>query len=95
MVKANKKVAAFVNGALLVSLLLLFAINMAEGKLFGVGYLKSTLRCETVYGVQSGNTCFKVQQQFNLTAEEFGGINPNLDCDNLFVGQWLCVNGTA
>ncbi|KAL5977015.1 hypothetical protein ACLOJK_021353 [Asimina triloba] len=29
------------------------------------------------------------------TAEDFCAINPNLDCDNLFVGQWLCVAGSA
>ncbi|OAY81367.1 hypothetical protein ACMD2_16479 [Ananas comosus] len=52
-----------------------------------------TLSCNAVYGVRSGDTCFAIAQQFNLTIGSFSDINPNLDCDKLFVGQWLCING--
>ena len=51
--------------------------------------------CDAVFGVGSGDTCFVVAQLFNLTADEFSTINPNLNCESLFVGQWLCVDGTV
>ncbi|THF94201.1 hypothetical protein TEA_029971 [Camellia sinensis var. sinensis] len=51
--------------------------------------------CDTVYGVEIGDTCFSVTQQFNLTTEFFTEINPNLVCDKVFVGQWLCIVGSA
>ncbi|KAJ0985267.1 hypothetical protein J5N97_003623 [Dioscorea zingiberensis] len=61
----------------------------------GVTFKTSSPECDSVFGVQSGDTCFSVSQQFNLTSEEFNGINPNIDCLKIFVGQWLCVAGTA
>lgn len=51
--------------------------------------------CNAVYGVVSGDTCFAVTKMFNLTTKFFDSINPNLECDTLFVGQWLCVGGKA
>lgn len=59
------------------------------------GILKpATLTCDAVYSVQSGDTCFGVAQMFNLSTEFFDSINPNLNCTALFVGQWLCLDGT-
>lgn len=58
------------------------------------GILKPpTLKCDSVYGVKSGDTCFGVAQMFNLSTEFFDAINPNLNCTALFVGQWLCLDG--
>ncbi|EXB30589.1 hypothetical protein L484_002780 [Morus notabilis] len=61
----------------------------------GIGKSESRVpKCDSVYGVQSGDTCFEVTQMFNLTTAFFGSVNPNLNCTALFVGQWLCTAGT-
>ncbi|KAI6703859.1 hypothetical protein NL676_012995 [Syzygium grande] len=49
------------------------------------------LKCKSVYGVKSGDNCLSVANMFNLTPEAFSSFNPNLNCDALFVGQWLCT----
>ncbi|KAG8365459.1 hypothetical protein BUALT_Bualt18G0107000 [Buddleja alternifolia] len=54
----------------------------------------STLSCDTVVGVQSGDTCFGIAETFNLTTTLFDAINPNLNCTSIFVGQWLCIDGS-
>lgn len=53
-----------------------------------------TLKCESVYGVKTGDTCFEIAQTFSVPIEFFDSINPNLNCTALFVGQWVCLNGT-
>ncbi|KAK1303802.1 hypothetical protein QJS10_CPB11g01011 [Acorus calamus] len=75
---------------------LLFVISDCRMTL-KLGFVKpaSVPECFSVYGVESGDTCFFIGQEFNLTAAEFGAINPNLECDKLFPGQWLCVVGRA
>ncbi|KAI6703855.1 hypothetical protein NL676_012991 [Syzygium grande] len=49
--------------------------------------------CTSVYGVKSGDTCFAVEQMFHLTPAKFEEFNPNLNCEALFVGEWLCTGG--
>ncbi|MFS7934195.1 putative LysM domain-containing protein [Helianthus anomalus] len=49
--------------------------------------------CTSVVGVKSGDTCFDIAQKFKLSTKLFNSINPNLDCDKLFVGEWICVEG--
>ncbi|KAF7847924.1 hypothetical protein BT93_L2450 [Corymbia citriodora subsp. variegata] len=51
------------------------------------------VECTSMYGVKSGDTCIAVEQIFHLTTAEFEEINPNLNCEALFVGQWLCIKG--
>ncbi|KAL1809080.1 hypothetical protein DCAR_0728615 [Daucus carota subsp. sativus] len=51
--------------------------------------------CDSVTGVSSGDTCFSIAQSFALSTDEFNSINPNVNCAALFVGQWLCVVGSA
>lgn len=60
----------------------------------GVGK-KSSLVCKKVYSAESGDNCFSVAQTFNLTTEFFSALNPNLSCVKIFVGQWLCIKGSA
>ncbi|KAJ4837051.1 hypothetical protein Tsubulata_011147 [Turnera subulata] len=93
MAKSSTKTAFLLNLVLMVSVLLAF--SLVESRLFGIGFPKSSPTCFSVYGVQSGDTCFAVEQSFNLTTEAFNAINPNLECKKLFVGQWLCVSGSA
>ncbi|KAL1834256.1 hypothetical protein ACET3Z_003907 [Daucus carota] len=51
--------------------------------------------CDTVFGVRKGDTCFDIGQNFKLSAHDFNCINPNVNCAALFVGQWVCISGTA
>uniref|UniRef100_A0A7N0VC60 LysM domain-containing protein n=1 Tax=Kalanchoe fedtschenkoi TaxID=63787 RepID=A0A7N0VC60_KALFE len=50
--------------------------------------------CEKVFGVRNGDTCFEITQLFNLSTSFFELMNPNLVCNKLFVGEWVCVGGT-
>lgn len=49
--------------------------------------------CSKLYGALEGDTCFDIIQLFNTTTEHFNALNPNIDCDKIFVGQWLCLDG--
>lgn len=50
--------------------------------------------CTTVYNVDTGDTCDNIIQSFDVKAEDFASFNPNLNCDDLFVGEYVCINGT-
>ncbi|TMW81532.1 hypothetical protein EJD97_009090 [Solanum chilense] len=50
--------------------------------------------CTRIYAAQAGDTCESLIEFFDLNAQVFNDINPNLNCDNIFVGEWLCTNGT-
>ncbi|KAF2296244.1 hypothetical protein GH714_037028 [Hevea brasiliensis] len=95
MARFSTQAAMFVKLIVLVSLL--FMISAAECRQIGIGFRdgKSTAECDSVYGAEDGNTCESVAQKFKLTLEFFTSINPNLNCDDIFVGQWLCIDGTA
>ncbi|KAI6704924.1 hypothetical protein NL676_007886 [Syzygium grande] len=76
---------------------LLLGVSMAENRLIkGFRFLaaNSAPKCDKAFGRSAADTCFSVGQMFNLTSDVFNSINPNLNCDTLFVGQWLCVQGT-
>ncbi|CAN6719280.1 unnamed protein product [Malus baccata var. baccata] len=60
----------------------------------GFGGVKATARCQKVYGVEAGDTCNGIMAKFKLTAHFFA-INPNINCNTIFVGQWLCIAGTT
>ncbi|KAF8766126.1 hypothetical protein HU200_007623 [Digitaria exilis] len=45
------------------------------------------LVCDKVYGVQKHETCFAVSQAEGLSLKKFLRFNPNINCDNLFIGQ--------
>ncbi|XP_038712837.1 lysM domain-containing protein ARB_03438-like [Tripterygium wilfordii] len=49
--------------------------------------------CVTFYGVESGNTCDSIIDYYKSNAEAFYHYNPNINCEDLFIGQWVCVNG--
>lgn len=50
--------------------------------------------CRRIYAAQAGDTCESIIELFNLTDQDFNSNNPNLNCDKIFVGEWLCTNGT-
>ncbi|KAF8031397.1 hypothetical protein BT93_D0561 [Corymbia citriodora subsp. variegata] len=53
---------------------------------------KVDAQCHSVYGVQGDESCDDVMLKFNLNYATFRVFNINLDCSNLYSGQWLCVN---
>jgi hypothetical protein len=53
------------------------------------------LTCSTVHGVQEGETCFSVAQGAGLTQDDFLGFNPNINCEKVFIGQWVCLKAAA
>ncbi|KVH96602.1 Peptidoglycan-binding lysin domain-containing protein [Cynara cardunculus var. scolymus] len=90
---AYNKASMLLSCILLLSFALL--ISVGESK---VSFHKSLKRqpvlvCNKIYGTQAGDTCFSIIQAFHLTTTAFSTINPNLNCDKVFVGEWLCVNG--
>ncbi|OQU87676.1 hypothetical protein SORBI_3003G318100 [Sorghum bicolor] len=56
---------------------------------------KSELTCNKVHGVQEGETCYCLAQGVGLTLDNFLSFNPNICCDNLFIGQWVCLDATS
>ncbi|KAG6520795.1 hypothetical protein ZIOFF_017855 [Zingiber officinale] len=92
---ANNASARFYILAIVVALLLTFS-SSAEGRLGQVPSPASPAPiCDDVHGAVEGDTCFAVAQEFNLTPAQFSAINPNINCDKVFIGQWLCIKGTA
>ncbi|CAJ1936332.1 unnamed protein product [Sphenostylis stenocarpa] len=49
--------------------------------------------CNGIHGVEEGETCTSIFQGFKLDERQFLDINPNINCNLIFVGQWVCVNG--
>ncbi|KAM5546581.1 hypothetical protein ABKV19_002390 [Rosa sericea] len=81
---------------LLLVVSLLVIISVAESKRLAVGFAgkkASALVCNAIYGAEEGDTCSLVAEMFNLSLDSFLAINPNINCDSFFVGQWLCVDG--
>ncbi|KAL4188949.1 hypothetical protein AMTRI_Chr08g162970 [Amborella trichopoda] len=64
---------------------------LSKAWIFRMGLASQTLDCDKVFVVRQNDTCFSVTQLFNLTQTVYEGLNPNLNCDKLFVGQWLCI----
>ncbi|KAM7522297.1 hypothetical protein LguiA_012199 [Lonicera macranthoides] len=71
---------------------------MAENRQIGTfGFKKIdavTVTCNTVYATAEGDTCVAVAEEFNLPDDYFLALNPNINCADIFVGQWLCIDGT-
>ncbi|ONI18654.1 hypothetical protein PRUPE_3G230400 [Prunus persica] len=95
MAKAGSKMALILNLILVLSLVLM--ISIAESRQVGIGFggKKPAAVCAAVYGAEEGDTCTSVSEMFNLSLDFFLSINPNINCDNFFVGQWLCTAGSA
>ncbi|KAJ8561116.1 hypothetical protein K7X08_027306 [Anisodus acutangulus] len=94
MARSSNQAAKKFHLALFLSFLLI-AVAVESKQIAITGKSNATLVCNSTYGAELGDTCFDVAQKFKLTAVEFGALNPNLYCDNIFVGQWLCVAGFA
>ncbi|NLW08222.1 MAG: LysM peptidoglycan-binding domain-containing protein [Clostridia bacterium] len=46
------------------------------------------------YTIRSGDTCWGLAQRFNTTVEAIIAANPGINCDNLQIGQVICIPGT-
>ncbi|KIK57055.1 carbohydrate-binding module family 50 protein [Collybiopsis luxurians FD-317 M1] len=70
----------------------LFAMVTALGAILGANVLAQT-SCEATYTVVSGDNCVAIASKFNVTYDALVAANPAVDaqCDNLFVGQKLCI----
>lgn len=55
----------------------------------------SALICSKIYGANIGDTCFSIMQQFSVSAKDFTTFNPNLNCEKMFVGEWICLDGSS
>ncbi|CAL4954198.1 unnamed protein product [Urochloa decumbens] len=51
----------------------------------------SPLICKIAYGIKERETCFAVAQTTGLPLKKFLRFNPNINCNNLFIGQWVCL----
>ncbi|CAO2166631.1 unnamed protein product [Urochloa humidicola] len=69
--------------ALVIAFLLAAAVTLAGADL---------LICLKPYGIKENETCFAVAQTTGLGLDTFLRFNPNINCNNLFVGQWVCLN---
>ncbi|KAK4355876.1 hypothetical protein RND71_024847 [Anisodus tanguticus] len=80
--------------AMLFSIVLLFllSISMSESSW---NWTNSALICSKIYGANIGDTCFSIMQQFSVTSEAFTTLNPNINCDKMFVGEWICLDGSS
>ncbi|KAK1583059.1 hypothetical protein Q3G72_020670 [Acer saccharum] len=72
---------------LVLMIALIFSFTMAN-----FGFLDGKASCEKVYVVRSGDTCTAITQMFKLSPVTFDSINPNLNCNELSPGQWICVS---
>ncbi|PWA52534.1 lysM domain-containing protein [Artemisia annua] len=87
---------AIINNKAIICLLFAFALvsmmSTTESKRNSF-FTPAVLVCNSVIGVKSGDTCFDIANNFNLSSKAFESINPNLNCDEMFVGEWICVKG--
>jgi hypothetical protein len=56
---------------------------------------KPELTCNKGHKVKEGETCCSVREGAGLTEDQFLGFNPNLCCEKLFVGRWICLEATS
>ncbi|KAJ3709560.1 hypothetical protein DFJ43DRAFT_1035119 [Lentinula guzmanii] len=70
----------------------LFALVTALGAIMGANVLAQT-SCQATYTVVFGDNCVAIAAKFNVSDAALLAANPAVDsnCDNLFVGQQLCI----
>nr|5BUM_A Chain A, Chitinase A [Equisetum arvense]5BUM_B Chain B, Chitinase A [Equisetum arvense] len=47
--------------------------------------------CTSYYTVKSGDICYNIAQTYGIDVATLQSYNPGLQCDNLQIGQQLCV----
>ncbi|KVH96945.1 Peptidoglycan-binding lysin domain-containing protein [Cynara cardunculus var. scolymus] len=92
-----KNASMFVKMATILSLFVMFVV-LAESRstlVDGLQKAKSVIVCSQVTGVEVGDDCTTISQSFKMSLGAFLAINPNINCEKIFVGQWVCVDGSA
>uniref|UniRef100_A0A8I6XGI9 LysM domain-containing protein n=1 Tax=Hordeum vulgare subsp. vulgare TaxID=112509 RepID=A0A8I6XGI9_HORVV len=98
---ANYGVAALLIASLLVAVTLTDAritIMQLQRDSVGGGYAAKAvpaLTCNQVNAVQAGDTCSSIAESGGLTQDQFLGFNPNINCQKIFLGQWVCLDASA
>ncbi|KAL3746106.1 hypothetical protein ACJRO7_015112 [Eucalyptus globulus] len=72
--------------------ILLFVLMVTWVKSLIVGR-EPFLLCHELAQVNSEDTCYAIAQQYESTLDTLYSINPNVNCDDLSIGQYLCVSG--
>ncbi|KAL8102300.1 hypothetical protein AgCh_026981 [Apium graveolens] len=91
--RAKMMIKSSNRSALELFLVLAFAVLLVSRSAEGSGNTNAKeLSCTSFIDHKEGETCFSIAQEFKLTLAEFIGFNPNLNCNKLFVGEWLCLN---
>ncbi|KAK9746337.1 hypothetical protein K7432_018203 [Basidiobolus ranarum] len=52
---------------------------------------KSCKKGTNQYSVQSGDTCYAIAVKFNISVENLQAANPNMKCEQLMVGEAVCI----
>ncbi|KAI3498859.1 hypothetical protein L1887_34645 [Cichorium endivia] len=92
-----KNASLFVKMAAVLSLFLMLIV-LSESRFTltdGAQKAKSAVVCNQVVGVGAGEDCTIISKEFKLTLASFLAINPNINCESVFVGQWVCIDGSA
>ncbi|PWA54509.1 Peptidoglycan-binding lysin domain-containing protein [Artemisia annua] len=92
---ANTKASTFFSLILLLSFVLIISTGESKMAISKRSSNKLTLVCNKIYGTHVEDTCLSIIQDFHLTEVAFNAVNPNLNCNKLFVGEWLCIDGSA
>jgi chitinase len=50
--------------------------------------------CDRQYTVQPGEYCYLIAQNNGLSLDQFYSLNPGINCDNLQIGQVVCLSGS-
>ncbi|KAL9671839.1 hypothetical protein QQ045_009412 [Rhodiola kirilowii] len=86
--------SSFFISVLVLCVILIVSVVESRTLLLGKSFGQPIPNCKAVFGVRTGDTCFEITELFNLTTGFFELINPNLVCNKMFVGEWVCVDGT-
>ncbi|KAM3333002.1 hypothetical protein ACQJBY_028230 [Aegilops geniculata] len=92
--------------ALLIASLFVVAVTLADARItvqvqrhsVSRGYAAKAvpaLACNKVNAVQTGDTCSSIADGAGLAQEDFLGFNPNINCEKIFLGQWVCLDASA
>ncbi|KAM3222056.1 hypothetical protein P3L10_021326 [Capsicum annuum] len=93
MVKASNYSVNYL--ILVLSFLILLTSYQGLAGAFFKGTTIANPDCRNTYAAEAGDTCESLIEFFNLKAEDFSNLNPNLNCEKIFVGEWLCINGVV
>ncbi|KVH96831.1 Peptidoglycan-binding lysin domain-containing protein [Cynara cardunculus var. scolymus] len=86
-----KNASIFVKLGAILSLFLMIVV-LAESR---ATLVDLTVACDKVIGVKAGDDCTSISQSVKLSLASFLTINPNINCVSIFVGQWVCVDGSV